>query len=95
MKCPKCNFDIPVGAKFCNECGHKLEITCSECGQINPPGSKFCIECGHQLIPAPAPLPKELSNDEKIEKMLRPRINDPENPAIVYPAIPRPSYPAQ
>ncbi len=71
MKCPKCNFDIPAGAKFCNECGHKLEITCSECGQINPPGSKFCIKCGHQLIPAPAPPPKELSFNEKLEKIQR------------------------
>ena len=25
MKCPKCQFENPEGAKFCNECGHKLE----------------------------------------------------------------------
>ena len=24
MKCPKCQFDNPEGAKFCNECGHKF-----------------------------------------------------------------------
>jgi len=24
MKCPKCQFDNPEGAKFCNECGHNL-----------------------------------------------------------------------
>jgi PAS domain S-box-containing protein len=25
MKCPKCQFDNPEGAKFCNECAQKLE----------------------------------------------------------------------
>lgn len=25
MKCPKCQFEIPHGLKFCVECGHKLE----------------------------------------------------------------------
>jgi hypothetical protein len=24
MKCPKCIFDNPEGAKFCIECGHKF-----------------------------------------------------------------------
>ncbi len=56
MKCPKCQFENPVGAKFCNECGNKLEIACPQCGTLNDPGSKFCNECGHDLRkPAPAP----------------------------------------
>ncbi len=49
MKCPKCQFDNPEGAKFCNECGNKLELMCPECGKVNPLGSKFCNECGHDL----------------------------------------------
>ena len=24
MECPKCQFENPKGAKFCNECGHDL-----------------------------------------------------------------------
>ena len=28
MQCPKCQFDNREGAKFCKECGAKLEITC-------------------------------------------------------------------
>ena len=24
MKCPKCQFENPKEAKFCNECGHEL-----------------------------------------------------------------------
>ena len=49
MKCPNCQFYNPEGAKFCNECGNKLELSCPECGKINPLGSKFCNGCGHDL----------------------------------------------
>jgi class 3 adenylate cyclase/tetratricopeptide (TPR) repeat protein len=49
MQCPQCQFENVDGAKFCNECGGKLEVNCSECGKPNPPGSKFCNECGYDL----------------------------------------------
>jgi ribosomal protein L40E len=49
MKCPKCQFENPEGAKFCNECGSKLQLACPECGKVNPTGSKFCNECGERL----------------------------------------------
>lgn len=48
MKCPKCQFENPDGAKFCN-CGSKLAIACVKCGKLNPAGSEFCNECGHKL----------------------------------------------
>ena len=71
MKCPKCQFDNPEDAEFCNECGNKLEIICSACGRMNPLGSKFCNKCGHSLIPLIKPAPKELSFDEKLAKIRR------------------------
>lgn len=55
MKCRKCRFENPDRAKFCNECGSKLERACPQCGQVNPPGSKFCNECGHNLTQPAAP----------------------------------------
>ena len=56
MKCPKCQFENPAGAKFCNECGDKLEMACPACGKVNPLGSKFCNECGHDLkVPKEVP----------------------------------------
>jgi class 3 adenylate cyclase/tetratricopeptide (TPR) repeat protein len=55
MKCRKCQFESPAGAKFCNACGGKLELACTQCGQVNPPGSKFCNECGHNLTQPAAP----------------------------------------
>jgi len=69
MKCPDCGFENLDKAKFCNECGYKIEISCSNCGTLNPPGSKFCYECGHNLTQPLEPAPKELSFDEKIEKI--------------------------
>src|SRR3989304_6152527 len=49
MKCSKCQYDNPEGARFCGECGAKLEIKCQSCGKENPPINKFCYECGHKL----------------------------------------------
>ncbi|MBL7177909.1 MAG: AAA family ATPase [Desulfobacteraceae bacterium] len=71
MKCPKCQFENRESAKFCKECGNKLEIPCSKCGNINEPGSKFCDECGQNLTIPPEPLPKDLSFDEKLDKIQR------------------------
>lgn len=49
--CPSCGHINPAGAKFCQECGTKLEagIRCPSCGHINPAGAKFCQECGAKL----------------------------------------------
>ncbi len=49
MKCPKCQSDNPDDAKFCNECGSKLELVCTNCSKSNPLSSKFCNSCGHNL----------------------------------------------
>ena len=49
MKCKKCDFENPDGAKFCNECGSKIELACPKCSKVNPAGSKFCNECGNNL----------------------------------------------
>ncbi|HLE86531.1 MAG TPA: zinc ribbon domain-containing protein, partial [Candidatus Brocadiaceae bacterium] len=49
MKCSKCQYDNPEGARFCGECGIKLEIKCQSCGKGNPPTNKFCGECGHKF----------------------------------------------
>jgi class 3 adenylate cyclase/tetratricopeptide (TPR) repeat protein len=69
MKCPGCQFDNREGAKFCIECGKKLEIDCSNCNHLNPPASKFCEECGAKLNLHPDEAPQELSFDDKIAKI--------------------------
>ena len=71
MKCPKCQHENPETAKFCVECGDKLEIICPNCGVSNSPSFKFCAECGYNLNLSSEPSPKDLSLDEKIDKIQR------------------------
>ncbi|MEM1673714.1 MAG: SPFH domain-containing protein [Candidatus Bathyarchaeia archaeon] len=50
--CPKCGFQNPSTARFCQNCGAPLQaagIQCPKCGTTNPPGAKFCINCGSPL----------------------------------------------
>lgn len=52
--CSKCGNSLPPNAKFCLECGAKVEnlseneIICPNCGGKTPKG-KFCTECGAKL----------------------------------------------
>ena len=49
MKCPECQFENRENAKFCRECGTRLELVCPKCEAAYEPGSKFCDECGQDL----------------------------------------------
>jgi class 3 adenylate cyclase/tetratricopeptide (TPR) repeat protein len=69
VKCPKCQADNKVEAKFCGNCGAKLSLICSQCGSENTPGNNFCNECGHRLDTPSKEAPKPLSSGEKIEKI--------------------------
>ena len=69
MKCPKCQIENDPDARFCEECGAKLEAVCPECANTIRPGSKFCKHCGHNLTLTSETLPKDLSLDEKLEKI--------------------------
>ncbi|UCF82085.1 MAG: AAA family ATPase [Desulfobacteraceae bacterium] len=71
MKCPECQFENRERAKFCKKCGTKLELTCPSCGHPYEQDSIFCDECGHNLTLPSEPVVKELSFDEKIDKIQR------------------------
>ncbi|UCF84312.1 MAG: zinc ribbon domain-containing protein, partial [Desulfobacteraceae bacterium] len=71
MKCPKCETENPEGKKFCHECGAKLVLACPQCGGEILPSDKFCGECGYNLTLTCEPIPKELSFDEKLDKIQR------------------------
>ncbi len=49
MRCDHCQHETPLGAKFCAECGTRLEIHCPACGTGNVPTSAFCRACGGSL----------------------------------------------
>jgi len=46
--CPECNAPLATNAKFCPECGAKIQAQahCTQCGTKLSPGAKFCPECG-------------------------------------------------
>jgi class 3 adenylate cyclase/tetratricopeptide (TPR) repeat protein len=71
MECPKCQSENREGVKFCEECGAKMEFKCPSCSALIPMGKKFCGECGHSLTTPSEPVTKELSFDEKIDKIQR------------------------
>jgi class 3 adenylate cyclase/tetratricopeptide (TPR) repeat protein len=57
MRCPECQQDNPAGAKFCRDCGRRLESVCPACGHGNLPDSRFCNECGKPIAASSAAAP--------------------------------------
>jgi class 3 adenylate cyclase len=57
MKCPKCQFENEEEAKFCLDCGERLEIECPQCGKTFPLLAKFCNQCGQDLRKVTEALP--------------------------------------
>jgi membrane protease subunit (stomatin/prohibitin family) len=54
VACPKCGAGNLTNAKFCNDCGAKMEtagqtVPCAKCGAQMQAGSKFCNECGTKV----------------------------------------------
>ncbi len=55
LKCQNCGKPLPENAKFCLECGTKVELLkedemiCPACGSKTHKG-KFCMECGASLV---------------------------------------------
>jgi len=56
MKCPKCQHENTVGAKFCEDCAAPLALAvarvCANCGSEVSSKAKFCHLCGYPQKPA-------------------------------------------
>lgn len=46
MQCSRCQAESADGARFCEDCGARLELTCSACGRPVGADKKFCRSCG-------------------------------------------------
>lgn len=70
IQCAKCGNALPANAKFCLECGTKVEILaeneviCPECGKKTLKG-KFCMECGASFVVRCAKCGSEIPNGAK------------------------------
>jgi class 3 adenylate cyclase/tetratricopeptide (TPR) repeat protein len=51
MTCPQCQAPRREGARFCEECGARLDL-CPACGHQTTAGQRFCASCGADL-PSP------------------------------------------
>jgi len=69
MRCPECQAINKEGANFCGGCGNKLSLICPKCNSENSPENKFCNDCGQNLAQPVKAVAKELSFDEKLEKI--------------------------
>ena len=49
MHCPRCQYEIREGARFCVACGSAIASRCPSCGSQSPPGATFCDQCGTSL----------------------------------------------
>jgi class 3 adenylate cyclase/tetratricopeptide (TPR) repeat protein len=49
MKCPNCEHENSVGAKFCEQCATPLGRTCGNCGGGVSSTARFCPQCGHPV----------------------------------------------
>jgi class 3 adenylate cyclase/tetratricopeptide (TPR) repeat protein len=50
MRCPRCQFENPVGAKYCLDCGtRQATVACRSCGTELPATARFCLVCGRPV----------------------------------------------
>src|SRR5262249_34962688 len=53
MTCPRCHAENTADARFCEDCGARLDAACPSCGAPITPGKKFCRSCGTALTTDP------------------------------------------
>ena len=72
MQCPRCQVQNDAGARFCEDCGARLEAACPSCGTPVTPGKKFCRSCGAALTGEPSRFtsPESYTPEHLAEKIL-------------------------
>jgi class 3 adenylate cyclase/ribosomal protein L40E len=73
MKCPRCQAENAMAARFCEDCGGRLTLACPQCGAEVSPGKRFCRSCGTPLLGDSAtagPVPASYTPKHLAEKIL-------------------------
>src|SRR3954462_9146098 len=78
MQCPQCQAENPERARFCEDCGARLEFRCPHCGEIATPGKRFCASCGGSLkaesnAPSAPPAPQAYTPQHLAERIISSR----------------------
>ncbi len=69
MRCPSCEAEVIVGARFCPNCGTPVAPGCRECGAEVPPEARFCPSCGAAQTPS-TPATTEPGEELKVISVL-------------------------
>jgi hypothetical protein len=72
MQCPRCHARNPDGARFCEDCGARLDLACPSCGQPVGIRKKFCRSCGTVLavLATSVNSPQSYTPQHLVEKIL-------------------------
>jgi membrane protease subunit (stomatin/prohibitin family) len=51
VNCPKCHGEVPLNARFCQNCGHQMVVVnkCLHCGKDLPAEAQYCMVCGKKV----------------------------------------------
>ena len=55
-KCKRCRTSLSQDARFCPECGEKIDIFCTYCGASISATASFCGECGEKVATGIVPV---------------------------------------
>lgn len=71
-KCKNCGTVVSDTAKFCTECGTKIEreLKCANCGAVLAENAKFCMECGTKVGTVENITPVKESVEETVKPMI-------------------------
>lgn len=75
--CKNCGTVISDTAKFCPECGTKIEreLKCANCGTLLAENAKFCMECGFKV---------DFSEELRIEEEVDYDVLDNDASSVIY-----------
>jgi hypothetical protein len=66
MQCLSCDHENPLGSKFCQECGSRLNLKlCKECEAINENAAASCHSCGKPFPVAPLHRPLQATPNKR------------------------------